>query len=138
VAAESARFVEAFIRYGVVPADGDAWKLPKLVGMSNALWMQYSGEPVTGAEAHRIGLANWLVPDDQLMEKTLELATRLARGPVYAMGMVKQLVYQGYQQDFSEHLRLASRAFALTRETFDYKEGVQAFIEKRQPNFRGY
>jgi 2-(1,2-epoxy-1,2-dihydrophenyl)acetyl-CoA isomerase len=138
VAAESARFVEAFVRYGVTPADGSAWKLPKLVGMSNTLWMQYSGDPVTGAEAYRIGLANWLVPDDQLMEKALELATRLARGPVYAMGMTKQLVQRGYQQDFSEHLPLAARAFAMTRETFDHREGVQAFIEKRQPSFRGY
>jgi 2-(1,2-epoxy-1,2-dihydrophenyl)acetyl-CoA isomerase len=138
VAAESARFNEAFIRNGLVPADGSAWQLPKLVGMSNALWMQYSGEPVSGAEAYRIGLANWVVPDDQLMEKTLELATKLARGPVFAMGVVKQLVHQGYQQDLSEHLPLASRGQGLTRETFDHKEGVQAFIEKRQANFRGY
>ncbi|MBM3138654.1 MAG: hypothetical protein FJZ92_00195 [Chloroflexi bacterium] len=138
VAAESARFNEAFIRNGLVPADGSAWQLPKLVGMSNALWMQYSGDPVTGAEAYRIGLANWLAPDDQLMEKTLELATKLAKGPVFAMGIVKQLIHQGYQQDLSQHLPLASRAQGLTRETYDHKEGVRAFIEKRQASFRGY
>lgn len=137
VAGQSARFNEAFIRNGLVPADGSAWQLPKLVGMSNALWMQYSGEPVSGEEAVRIGLANWVVPDDQLMARTLELATKLARGPVFAMGAVKMLIHQGYQQDLSQHLPLASRAQALTRTTFDHKEGVQAFIEKRQPAFRG-
>jgi 2-(1,2-epoxy-1,2-dihydrophenyl)acetyl-CoA isomerase len=137
VAAESARFAEAFIRYGVAPPDGSTWQLPKLIGMSHALWMQYSGEPVGGAEAVRLGLANWLVPDDRLMDRTLELATKLARGAVYAMGAVKQLVYRGYQQELSEHMRLASRAFGLLRDTPEYREGVRAFIEKRQPDFRG-
>ena len=138
VAGESARFNEAFIRNGIVPADGSAWQLPKLVGMSNALWMQMSGEPITGEEAYRIGLANWLATDDQLMDKTLELATKLARGPVYAMGIVKQLIHQGYQQSLVEHLPLASRAQGLTKDTFDHKEGVQAFIEKRQAEYKGY
>lgn len=137
VAAESARFNEAFIRTGLVPADGSAWQLPKLVGMSNALWMQYSGLPVDGQEAYRIGLANWVVADDRLMEFTLEKAALLARGPVYAMGVVKQLVHQGYQQDLWEHLPLASRGQALTRLTGDHAEGVRAFLERRQAEFTG-
>ncbi|MBT3941369.1 MAG: enoyl-CoA hydratase [Chloroflexi bacterium] len=138
IAGESARFNEAFIRNGLVPADGSAWQLPKLVGMANALWMQYSGEPIDGNEAYRLGLANKVVPDDKLMETTLEMATRLARGPVYAMGIVKQLIHQAYQQDLAEHLPLASRGQDLTRTTFDHKEGVAAFLEKRKPEFRGY
>lgn len=121
-----------------MPADGSAWQLPKLVGMSNALWMQCSGEAISGAEAYRIGLANWCVPDSELMDKTLQLATKLAKGPVFAMGTVKMLIHQVYQQDLSEHLPLASRAQNMTRGTFDHKEGVQAFIEKREPRFRGY
>ncbi|MFP6680091.1 MAG: enoyl-CoA hydratase-related protein [Dehalococcoidia bacterium] len=138
IAGESARFNEAFIRNGLVPADGSAWQLPKLVGMANALWMQYSGEPVDGNEAYRLGLANKVVPDDKLMEVTLEMATKLAKGPVYAMGIVKQLIHQAYQQDLSEHLPLASRGQDLTRKTYDHKEGVAAFLEKRKPEFRGY
>jgi enoyl-CoA hydratase/carnithine racemase len=138
IAAESARFNEAFIRNGLVPADGSAWQLPKLVGMANALWMQFSGEAVDGQEAYRIGLANKVVPDDQLMKATLEMAGKLASGPVFAMGLLKQLIHQGYQQDLSQHLPLASRAQALTRTTYDHKEGVQAFLEKRKPEFRGY
>jgi enoyl-CoA hydratase/carnithine racemase len=138
IAAESARFNEAFIRNGLVPADGSAWQLPKLVGMANALWMQFSGEAVDGQEAYRIGLANKVVPDDQLMKAALEMAGKLASGPVFAMGLLKQLIHQGYQQDLSQHLPLASRAQALTRTTYDHKEGVQAFLEKRKPEFRGY
>jgi 2-(1,2-epoxy-1,2-dihydrophenyl)acetyl-CoA isomerase len=138
IAAESARFNEAFIRNGLVPADGSAWQLPKLVGMANALWMQFSGEAVDGQEAYRIGLANKVVPDDQLMTVTLEMAGKLASGPVFAMGLLKQLIHQGYQQDLSQHLPLASRAQALTRTTYDHKEGVQAFLEKRKPEFRGH
>ncbi|TAJ23368.1 MAG: enoyl-CoA hydratase [Planctomycetota bacterium] len=137
VAAESARFNEAFIRNGLVPADGSAWQLPKLVGMSNALWMQYSGLPIDGKEAYRIGLANWVTPDDQLMDFTLEKAALLARGPVYAMGIVKQLIHQGYQTDLWEHLPLASRGQALTRLTEDHREGVAAFLAKRAPEFKG-
>ena len=138
VAGESARFNEAFIRNGLVPADGSAWQLPKLVGMANALWMQFSGEAVDGQEAYRIGLANKVVPDDQLMKAALEMAGKLASGPVFAMGLLKQLIHQGYQQDLSQHLPLASRAQALTRTTYDHKEGVQAFLEKRKPEFRGH
>jgi len=138
IAGESARFNEAFIRNGLVPADGSAWQLPKLVGMANALWMQYSGEPIDGNEAYRIGLANKVVADEALMETTLKMASKLARGPVYAMGIVKQLIHQAYQQELAEHLPLASRGQDLTRTTFDHKEGVAAFLEKRKPEFRGY
>ena len=137
IAGESARFNEAFIRNGLVPADGSAWQLPKLVGMANALWMQYSGEPIDGNEAYRMGLANKVVSDEVLMETTIEMATKLARGPVYAMGIVKQLIHQAYQQDLAEHLPLASRGQDLTRTTFDHKEGVAAFLEKRQAQFKG-
>jgi 2-(1,2-epoxy-1,2-dihydrophenyl)acetyl-CoA isomerase len=138
VASVSARFNEAFIRNGLVPADGSCWQLPKLVGMANALWMQFSGEAVDGQEAYRIGLANKVTPDAELMPVTLEMAGKLARGPVYAMGLIKQLIHQGFQQDLSQHLPLASRAQALTRTTHDHKEGVRAFLEKRPPEFRGY
>jgi 2-(1,2-epoxy-1,2-dihydrophenyl)acetyl-CoA isomerase len=138
VAGHSARFNEAFIRNGLVPADGSCWQLPRLVGMANALWMEYSGEAVDGPEAYRIGLANKVVPDGELLPAALEMAGKLARGPVYAMGLIKQLVHQGFQQDLSQHLPLASRAQALTRTTYDHKEGVRAFLEKRPPEFRGY
>jgi 2-(1,2-epoxy-1,2-dihydrophenyl)acetyl-CoA isomerase len=137
IAGRSARFSEAFIRNGLIPADGSTWQLPKLIGMANTLWMQYTGDPIDGEQALRMGLVNELTDDDKLLALAVERATRLAKGPVYSMALIKQLVHQGFQQDLAEHLALASRAQELARKTQDHKEGVAAFLEKRAPKFIG-
>ena len=135
VAGRAARFSEAFIRNGLVPADGSTWQLPKLIGMANTLWMQYTGDAVDAEQALRLGLVNEVVDDAKLSDRAVEIATRLAKGPIYAMGLIKQLVHQATQQDLAEHLALASRAQELARKTQDHKEGVAAFLEKRPPRF---
>ena len=137
VASEKARFSEAFVRNGLIPADGSAWQLPKMIGVARTLWMQYTGEPVNGEEAARIGLANKVVPHDRLMDEALAMATQLARGPGFSMALIKQLVYQGFSQTLAEHLTVAARAQSLARQTEDHREGVRAFLEKRQPQFKG-
>jgi enoyl-CoA hydratase/carnithine racemase len=137
IASESARFSEAFIRNGLIPADGSAWQLPRLIGLSNTLLLQYTGDAVDGQEAFRLGLCSKVVPHEKLLETTMELATRLAQGPTYAMSMIKMLVHKAQQQDLAEHLMQASRAQNLARQTEDHKEGVRAFVEKRKPNFKG-
>lgn len=137
VVSEKARFSEAFIRNGLIPADGSAWQLPRMIGLTRTLWMQYTGEPITGEEAARIGMANVVVPHESLMSTALEMATKLARGPIYSMALIKQLVYQGLNQTLPEHLTVATRAQNLARQTEDHKEGVRAFLEKRQPVFKG-
>jgi 2-(1,2-epoxy-1,2-dihydrophenyl)acetyl-CoA isomerase len=137
VVSEKARFSEAFVRNGLIPADGSAWQLPKMIGIARTLWMQYTGEPIDGEEAARIGMANRVVPHEQLMETTLEMANTLAHGPTFSMALIKQLVYQGFGQTLPEHLTVATRAQNLARGTEDHKEGVRAFLEKRQPMFKG-
>jgi 2-(1,2-epoxy-1,2-dihydrophenyl)acetyl-CoA isomerase len=137
VASEKARFSEAFVRNGLIPADGSAWQLPRLIGFSRTLWMQYTGEPIDGAEAARIGLANVCVPHEQTLSTALEMATKLAHGPLVSMSLIKQLVFQGFNQTLAEHMTVASRAQNIARTTEDHKEGVRAFLEKRQPNFKG-
>jgi 2-(1,2-epoxy-1,2-dihydrophenyl)acetyl-CoA isomerase len=137
IAGESARFCEAFIRNGLVTGDGSAWLLPRLIGMSNALLMQYTGEPVPAREAYRIGLVSEVTSDEDLIERSLELASKLARGPVFAMGLIKQLVQRGYHQEMHDALVLGAQAQALSRNTFDHQEGVRAFLEKREPRFQG-
>jgi len=137
VAGRKAKFSEAFMRNGLIPADGSTWQLPKLIGMANTLWMQYTGDAVDGEQAARIGLVNEVVDDAKVLDRAIEIATRLAKGPIYAMGLIKQLVHQATQQDLAEHMALASRAQDLARKTQDHKEGVAAFLEKRSPKFTG-
>ena len=137
IASENARFSEAFIRNGLIPADGSAWQLPRLIGLSNTLLLQYTGDAVDGKEAYRMGLCSKVVPHDELMSTTMELATRLAQGPTFSMSLIKMLVHKAQQQDLAEHLTQASRAQNLARQTEDHKEGVRAFLEKRKPNFKG-
>ena len=114
-----------------------AWQLPRLIGISNTLLLQYTGDAVDGDEAYRLGICNKVVEHEQLMETTMELATRLAQGPTYSMSLIKMLVHKAQQQDLAEHLMQASRAQNLARQTEDHKEGVAAFVEKRKPDFKG-
>ncbi len=137
LASQAARFSEAFVRNGLIPADGSAWQLPRLIGLSNTLLLQYTGDAVDGQEAYRMGLCSKVVPHTELMPTTLELATRLAQGPTFSMSLIKMLVHKAQQQDLAEHLTQAARAQNLARQTEDHKEGVRAFVEKRKPNFKG-
>jgi len=137
IASEQARFSEAFVRNGLVPADGSCWQLPRMIGFSNTLLLQYTGDPVDGNEAYRMGLCSKVVPHDQLMTATLELAERLAQGPTYSMALIKMLVQKGAGQTLEAHLIDASRAQNLARKTEDHREGVRAFLEKRLPKFIG-
>jgi enoyl-CoA hydratase/carnithine racemase len=137
IASQDARFSEAFVRNGLIPADGSAWQLPRLIGLSNTLLLQYTGDAVDGQEAYRMGLCSKVVPHTELMPTTLELATRLAQGPTFSMSLIKMLVHKAQQQDLAEHLTQAARAQNLARQTEDHKEGVRAFVEKRKPDFKG-
>ena len=137
IAAEKATFSEAFVRMGLIPADGSCWNLPRLIGVSNTLMLQYTGDRVGGDEALRLGLVSKVVPDDQLMESALELADRIAQGATRSQSLIKYLVHQGREQTFREHLDLAHVAQDQARSTEDHREAVQAFLEKRSPVFKG-
>ena len=137
IAGESAQFSEAFVRMGLIPADGSCWNLPRLIGLSNALLLQYTGDRVDGSAAYRMGLVNEVVADADLPAAAMQLAIRIAQGAAVSQALIKYLVRQGQQQTFREHLDLAHVAQAQARSTADHKEAVQAFLEKRPPVFKG-
>ena len=137
IASEQAAFAEAFVRMGLIPGDGSCWQLPRLIGLSNTFLMQYTGQAVDGNEAFRMGLASRVVPHDDLMPTAMELATRLASGATQSISLIKYLVQKSMYTDMKESLALAHVAQEAARSTEDHKEAVQAFIEKRRPEFRG-
>ena len=136
-ASEKAVFSEAFSRMGLIPGDGSSWQLPRLIGMSKTLLLQYTGDRIDGNEAFRMGIASKVFADDALMEETMELATRLANMPSQSLALTKYLMHKSLDMDFEESLALAHVAQEQVRRTEDHKEAVQAFIEKRQPKFTG-
>ena len=136
-AAAGAVFSEAFARMGLIPGDGSCWQLPRLIGMSNTLLLQYTGDRIDGAEAHRLGIVSRVTPDDSLLESAMELASRLAQGPTQSLALIKYLVHRSLDLGFEESLDLAHVAQSQARQTEDHKEAVQAFLEKRPPAFRG-
>ena len=136
-ASEKAVFSEAFSRMGLIPGDGSSWQLPRLIGMSNTLLLQYTGDRIDGTEAHRLGIVSKVLPDGELMESAMELAGRLAKGPTQSLALIKYLVHRSLEMDFEDSLDLAHVAQEQVRKTEDHKEAVQAFLEKRTPNFKG-
>ena len=137
IAAEKARFSEAFVRMGLIPGDGSCWQLPRLIGLSNTLMLQYTGDSVDGNEAYRMGLVSKVVPDDDIMEAGLELATRLAQGPTQSLSLIKYLVHKSLEGGLKESLEIAHVAQEQARKTEDHREAVTAFLEKRRPEFKG-
>ena len=137
VAADTARFSTGYVRVGLVPGDGDTYFLPRLTGTAKALELLWTADFIEAPEALRLGIVNRVVPAAELRDATYALAAQIASGPQVPIRMIKRLVYQSMRLDLRTHLDLVSSHMAVVRETSDHKEGVQAFKDKRKPNFTG-
>jgi len=136
-ASESARFGQPEVKLGLVPGYGGTQRLPRLVGRGRALELLLSGEMITAAEAHRIGLVNAVVPPDELLQYSrFWLNKVLANAPV-ALGLVLDTVDSGLDSSLEAGLRFEAAAFAVSAATDDRREGTLAFLEKRKPVFTG-
>lgn len=137
IAGTSARFAETYIRVGLVPGDGGAYYLPRLVGPSKAMEILMTGDFIDSAEALRLGLVNRVVPDDELRAATSEFAHRLAEAPPINVRLIKRAVQQSSRADLRTSLDLISSHMAVVQTTSDSREALSAFREKRTPNFIG-
>ena len=135
IASENATFAESFIRVGIVPGDGGAWLLPRVVGMSKAAEMTFTGDAIDASDALACGLVSRVVPHDKLMEEASTLAARIARNPGPTMRMTKRLLREGQHVKLDTLLELSAGFQAIAHKTPQHKEAVMAFIEKRKPNF---
>ena len=137
IAAQSARFIVAYGRVGLSPDGGLTYFLPRLVGPKKALEIFYIGDPIDADEAVRLGLVNRVVPDAELEKETRALARRLAQGPTLAFARAKELVYRSLRESLETQLENERGLLGLSTLSEDFREGVQAFIEKREPKFKG-
>ncbi|AYV28315.1 enoyl-CoA hydratase/isomerase family protein [Streptomyces sp. CJ_13] len=137
IAAEPARFIEVFVRRGLVPDGGGAYLLPRLVGPQKAKELMFFGDAVPAAEAERLGLVNRVVPAEALEESAREWAERLAQGPTRALAMTKQLVNASLDGDRATALAAEATAQELNMSTADANEGVASFVERRTPKYLG-
>lgn len=137
LAARSARFSEGYVRLGIVPGNGGCYYLPRLIGTARAMELLLTGDTVDAVEAERLGIVNHVHEDDELPERTHDLARRIADGPPVALRMIKRAVRQSAGMDLRTALDLVSSHMAVAQSTEDAREALRAFGEKRAPRFSG-
>ena len=137
VGSEGARFRVAFTSIGIVPGTGGTWLLPRAVGTAKACELIFGAEFVDAREAERIGILNRVVSAEDLEAETMALATKIAKGPPIAIRLDKMLIYQGLTMDFDQALEVVAACAPLGLSSEDHAEGVRAFIEKREPLYKG-
>ncbi|PSM44551.1 enoyl-CoA hydratase [Streptomyces dioscori] len=138
LAAESARFIEVFARRGLVPDGGGAYLLPRLIGLHRAKELMFFGDALTAVDAHRLGLVNRVVPDEDLEKTARSWAERLATGPTRSLAFTKQLVNASLDSGRATAFTAEASAQEINMTTSDATEGVTAFVERRPPNFTGH
>ena len=135
IASEKATFAESFVKIGIIPGDGGAWLLPRVVGNSRAAEMAFTGDALPAAEALACGLVSRVVPHDQLLAEANRLATRIAANPGRALRLTKRLLREGQHVRLDTLLEMSAGFQALAHKTKQHREAVMAFIEKRKPVF---
>ena len=136
-AAENASFNEAFVRIGLSPDCGGSFFLPRAIGEKLAAELFMTGGTISAEKALQIGMVNRVVPAESLMEESSEMAEKLALAPTGSVGRIKRMLNASFSNDLSQQLNLEHKCQIESGKSNDFKEGVQAFFEKRQPNFTG-
>ena len=137
ICSDRALLAESYINMGLVPGDGGAFFLPRLVGTAKAIELLLTGDIITPDQALKLGIVNQVVAHEDLMTETEALALRIAAKPPLAVRMMKRAVHQSQFSTLRAHLDYISSQLALLTETDDHLEAARAFLEKRKPEFKG-
>ena len=137
IAAKSANFVQAFCRLGLVPDSGGTWFLPRAVGHARAMGLALLGDKLPAETAKEWGMIWDVAEDSELKTKVTKLAERLAKQPTFGLSLIKKAIHQSSNHSFDEQMHLERDFQRIAGRSEDYREGVQAFMNKREPNFQG-
>lgn len=137
VAGKGATFGQPEIKVGIMPGAGGTQRLARTIGKFQAMKMLLTGLPITGEQAYSMGLVSEVVEDDQVLQRSLELASLVAEMPPIAAEQIKEVLLAGMDASLGTALMLERKAFHLLFATADQKEGMKAFFEKRKPDFKG-
>jgi enoyl-CoA hydratase/carnithine racemase len=136
-AAQTARFMVAYRRIGLIPGWGGAWLYARRLGLSKAAELMFTGDFMPADEGYRLGMINKVVPLEELHAETMALAGRIASGPPISLRLMKQLLYRGLQTDLETSMLMAATGSSITLLSEDHVEGITAFREKRSAEFKG-
>lgn len=137
VAHEKASFIQAFSLIGLIPDSSGTYFLPRLIGFQKALALAMLGDKISAEEAERLGMIYKVIPFENFEEEVNKLALKMANMPTKALGLIKELFNQSMTNDLETQLALESKLQIEASKSEDYAEGVEAFIEKRKPTFKG-
>lgn len=138
IAVESAQLIEVFINIGLVPDSGSSFTLPRIIGHTKAYQMCATGERITGAEAKRLGIVNICVQTPEVLKAALDkYSNKFAKMPTKSLGLIKDLINNTYNMNLDEVLKKEAEYQDIAGKTNDYREGVNSFLEKRKPVFKG-
>jgi enoyl-CoA hydratase/carnithine racemase len=137
IASDSAKFAESFVKLGIIPGDGGAWLLPRIIGLSRATELTLTGQTIDAQQALAWNLVSRVVPPDALLATAQDLAHSIAANPPHAVRLAKRLLREGMHCRLDTLLEMSAAYQALSHQTADHREAVAAFIEKRPPSFNG-
>jgi 2-(1,2-epoxy-1,2-dihydrophenyl)acetyl-CoA isomerase len=136
-AGKSSTFIQSFVNIGLIPDSGGTFFLPRIIGMQKATALMFTGEKISSEEAERLGLIYKVVEDADLLAEAGKLAGKLAQMPTAGIGYTKRLLNASYTNDLKQQLDMEEEMQLLAGSSYDYAEGVRAFLEKRRPVFKG-
>jgi 2-(1,2-epoxy-1,2-dihydrophenyl)acetyl-CoA isomerase len=136
-AAENANFIQSFSNIGLVPDSGGTFTLPRLVGMQRATAMMFMADKISATQAKELGMIYEVVPAENLQETVLNYAKILAQRPTKGIGLTKRALNQSFTNSLEQQLAVERALQAEAAQSYDHKEGIQAFFEKRKPAYKG-